>query len=79
LANIPLTKRAIANLEFLIRIQRVTQAIENVDIAVHPRISGTSKSFSLRSILRSLRELIGLIIVDPHLLKRRTPDTRESG
>jgi len=76
LANIPITKRAIANLEFVIRIHRATQAIENVDIAVHPRISGTSKTFSVRSILRSLIELIGLILVDPHLLKRRRNESK---
>lgn len=75
LANLPITKRAIANLEFIIRLQRATSSIEHVTIECYPRISGTSKTFSLRSVLRSLRELIGLIIVDPHLLKRRAPDT----
>lgn len=75
LANVPITKRAIANLEFIIRLDRATSSIENVTIMCHPRISGKSKTFSLRSVLRSLRELIGLIIVDPRLLKRRAPDT----
>lgn len=75
LANVPITKRAIANLEFIIRLQRATSSIEHVTITCHPRISGESKTFSLRSVLRSLRELIGLIIVDPRLLKRRAPDT----
>lgn len=75
LANVPITKRAIANLEFIIRLDRATSSIEYVTIMCHPRISGKSKTFSLRSVLRSLRELIGLIIVDPRLLKRRAPDT----
>ena len=74
-ANVPTTKRAIANLEFIIRLNRAALSIEHVTIACHPRISGKSKTFSSRSVLRSLRELIGLIIVEPHLLKRRAPDT----
>ena len=75
LANLPITKRAIANLEFIIRLHRSTSSIENVTITCRPRISGKSKTFSARSVLRSLRELIGLIIVDSQLLKRRAPDT----
>ena len=75
LANVPITKRAIANLEFIIRIHKATSSIEHVAVKCRPRIAGKSKTFSARSVLRSLRELIGLIIVDPRLLKRRAPDT----
>lgn len=70
LANIPITRRAIANLEFIVRVTRATSSIEHVTIPCHPRISGRSKTFSLRSLLRSLRELAGLVIVEPGLLKR---------
>jgi glycosyltransferase involved in cell wall biosynthesis len=75
LENVPMTKRAIANLEFIVRLHRATSSIEHVTIMCHPRISGKSKTFSSRSVLRSLRELIGLIIVDPRLLKRGASDT----
>ena len=74
LANVPVTKRAIANLEFIIRLHRATSSIKHVTIACYPRISGKSKTFSSLSVLRSLRELIGLIIIDPRLLKRRASD-----
>ena len=78
LENMPISQRAIANLEFIIRLHRVTTSIDHVSIHCHPRISGRSKTFSLRSVLRSLRELIGLIVLDPSLLKRRSPHPPES-
>lgn len=77
LENMPISQRAIANLEFIIRLNRVTTSIEHVDIPCHPRISGRSKTFSLPSILRSFRELIGLIVLDPRLLKRRNLDIQQ--
>lgn len=73
LENMPITQRAIANLEFIVRLHRATNSIEHVNIVCHPRLAGTSKTFSGRSILRSLRELIGLVLVDPRLVRRRTP------
>lgn len=72
LENMPVSQRAIANLEFIVRLHRVTTSIEHISINCHPRISGRSKTFSLRSVLRSLRELIGLILLDTRLLKRRS-------
>ena len=74
LENMPLTQRAIANFEFIVRLNRATSSIEHVNIVCHPRLSGSSKTFSVRSVLRSLRELIGLVLVDPLLVRRRTPD-----
>ena len=73
LENMPITQRAIANLEFIVRLHRATNSIEHVNIVCHPRLAGTSKTFSGRSVLRSLRELIGLVLVDPRLVRRRTP------
>ena len=73
LENMPITQRAIANLEFIIRLNKANTSVEHVNIVCHPRLAGTSKTFSGRSVLRSLRELIGLVLVDPRLVRRRTP------
>lgn len=78
LENMPISRRAIANLEFITRLHRVTTSIEHVNIRCYPRISGRSRIFSLGTVLGSVRELIGLIALDPHLLKRRSPHLPES-
>jgi hypothetical protein len=70
--NMPITQRAISNLEFIVRLKRSGVEMTIVDINCFPRVKGRSRTFSLRSILRSGRELIGLLITEPGLVRRRT-------
>ena len=70
--NMPITQRAISNLEFIVRLKRSGVETTIVDINCSPRVRGRSRTFSLRSILRSGRELIGLLITEPGLVRRRT-------
>lgn len=67
----PITLRAISNLELIVRVLRSGTPITTVDVNIMRRSAGASRSFSFRSILRSLRELLGLILLDPSLLRCR--------
>jgi len=74
LSNIPVTQRAISNLELIVRLKSSGVNLNTVEINCHPRIAGESRTFSARSVLRSARELLGLIIIEPTLLRKREPD-----
>jgi glycosyltransferase involved in cell wall biosynthesis len=71
LANMPMTLRAISNLEFIVRLHRANILVQSVDIQCYPRIAGKSRTFSIRSVFRSARELVGLVIIEPNLLSRK--------
>lgn len=75
--NMPITQRAISNLEFIVRLYRSPVKTTIVNINCSPRAKGRSRTYSLRSILRSGRELIGLLITEPGLVRRRAQ--RQSG
>jgi len=72
IASLPLTSRAISCLELSIRLQKQFSAVNFAAVHCLPRISGQSKTFSVRSIFRSIRELIGLVLIEPRLLRRHT-------
>lgn len=74
LSNIPVTQRAISNLELIVRLKSSEVNLNTVEINCHPRIAGESRTFSAKSVLRSVRELLGLIIIEPTLLRKRKPD-----
>lgn len=69
--NMPITQRAISNLELLVRLHHAPIDLRIVEIACYPRIAGASRTFSGRSVVRSLRELIGLVLTDPRLFRWR--------
>ena len=69
--NMPITQRAISNLEFIVRLKRSRVETTIVNINCSPRVKGRSRTFSLQSVLRSGRELIGLLIIEPGLVRRR--------
>lgn len=75
LENMAMSNRAISNLEFIVRLNRCGCDIATVDIPCFPRSGGSTKTFSLRSILRSVRELAGLLLLDPSLVRRRSANS----
>jgi dolichol-phosphate mannosyltransferase len=75
LENMAMSNRAISNLEFIVRLNRCGCDIATVDIPCFPRSGGSTKTFSLRTILRSVRELAGLLLLDPSLVRRRSANS----
>ncbi len=75
LENLAMSNRAISNLELIVRLNRCGCDIATVEIPCFPRSGGSTKTFSLRSILRSVRELAGLLLLDPSLVRRRSANS----
>lgn len=65
-----ISTRGVSLGELLVRIERGGHPFKVVPIECSARVGGTSKSFSMAAILRSLREIIGLSLIDPLLFKR---------
>lgn len=74
LENLPITQRAISNLELIVRLMKSGVAIGHVEIPILPRASGASRTFNIGSLLRSIREFLGLVLLEPGLLRRRHED-----
>jgi glycosyltransferase involved in cell wall biosynthesis len=66
----PITRRSLANAEFIIRLVKSETLIEYRSISCHKRSDGRSKIFSVSGILQSFFQLLGLVLLDPSLLKR---------
>lgn len=70
-----ITSRGISLAELLVRIERGKNKFVSIPIDCRPRSRGDSKSFSIRSILRSVRELLGLFLIEPSLFLSRKSDS----
>lgn len=71
LEHMPMSNRAISSLEFIVRVMRSNLSIEHSQVVVQARLTGKSKTFSIRSLFRSARELIGLLLLDTQLMSRK--------
>jgi len=71
LENQPITSRAISCMELFVRLSALGGRIRTTEVKCHPRRSGVSKTFSFRSAFRSIRELTGLLLIDPDLTRKK--------
>jgi glycosyltransferase involved in cell wall biosynthesis len=66
----PITRRSLSNVEFIIRLMKSETLIEYKSIFCHKRVDGKSKIFTVSGVFQSIFQLFGLVFLDPSLLKR---------